>query len=242
MRIDDTDTDRNNEEYVKCIFDSMEWMGLEYDKVFRQSEKIKRYQYLAKCLVSDNKAVYSDGAIFLNTGACLNWWEDDVAGKINADTKTIEEINKMVLIKSDGMPSYHFATVVDDGDLGINMTIRGTDHINNTIKQLHIYHALGWKQPHYAHVGLIHQKGKKISKRDGTGALSYYIDNGYSKEAVLNALLMMGWGHPDPHFDKKYPLVTKQAAIKLFPEGKMRNSPASLNIDKLNWYNKVYKK
>jgi glutamyl-tRNA synthetase len=240
LRIDDTDTARNNEDHVKTIYESMDWLGLDYDITFRQSDRNDIYREMAQHLIRVDKAQLIDGAVFLKTDSVITEWDDLIAGKIVITDKANQDVNKMVLMKSDGTPSYHFATVIDDIQYGINLVIRGTDHISNTIKHAYIYDALGAPMPYYAHVGLIHQGGKKISKRDGTGALSFYQENGYLPEAVLNSLLMLGWGHPDPSFDKKYPTVDKQSAIKLFPEGKMRSAPSSLNMPKLDWLNKRY--
>src|SRR5262249_44958634 len=101
--------------------------------------------------------------------------------------------------RGDGTPTYHFATVVDDHDFGVDFVIRGQDHVSNTLRQITLYNCLGWdgSVPRYAHVGLIHQGGKKLSKRDGAASLLAYRDRGYAPDAVLNYLLRLGWG-PGP--------------------------------------------
>lgn len=147
----------------------------------------------------------------------------------------------MVLIKSDGNPTYHFASVVDDIDLGINCIIRGSDHIGNTLKHITLYDVFNKDIPDFYHIGLIHNMdNKKISKRDGAISIKDYRDMGYSRDAILNFILRLGWSPRDPNMNGKIDVNT---AIDMFWDlGKMSNSPAKMDIKKLDWYNKLYNK
>lgn len=250
LRIDDTDMSRNNDDHVTMIYDTMAWLGLDFDVTFKQSDRLDRYSKVADMLLDAGFATKRDGAIFFNPKTpdvlpTLDAWNDGISGIIRTPNSR-DGIDNMVLIKSDGTPSYHFATVVDDRDFGIDWIIRGVDHIPNTVKHKYIDRAIMIvtgvdRTIRYSHVGLIHYKGKKLSKRDGASGLDYYRNDGYRPDAMLNALLMLGWGQTDPLFDKKYPLVDKQLAVKLFPDGKMKNYESSFNLDKLKWFNKKYK-
>ena len=105
------------------------------------------------------------------------------------------ELDDMVLLRSDDSPTYMLAVVADDHDAGVNFIIRGDDHLTNTVRQLQIYKALGWRQPQYAHIPLIHgNDGAKLSKRHGALGIEYYRNAGYLPEAMCNYLLRLGWG------------------------------------------------
>src|SRR5262249_47312870 len=147
-----------------------------------------------------------------------------------------------VLLRGDGAPTYHLATVVDDHDFGVNLVIRGQDHVPNTLRQITVYNCLGWGQavPRYAHVGLIHQDGKKLSKRDGAASLLTYRDRGYDPDAVLNYLLRLGWG-PSVD-DRSANTIPRDRAVRLFfSGGKLRPGRSAFDQVKLDWYDRKYK-
>lgn len=240
FRCDDTDSARSTKEYEDNLLQTMDKLGLEFDGFFRQSERYGRYQEVAQKLISEGKARFEEGAVRLVAEHTIEKWNDSIAGDIQITPDSFEKIDGLVILRADGSPTYHFASCVDDIDHEIDWVIRGTDHIDNTAKHVYIYKALGAPLPKYSHVGLIFHKGKKISKRDGISSMEYYFDN-YSPKAILNACLKMGWSHTDPNIDKVHPLIDKDLAIKLFPEGNLRAQKATLDLDKLSWYNKKHK-
>lgn len=239
LRIDDTDLSRNSEASVQVIFDCMDWLGLDYDDCFRQSDRMDHYKAIAMDLVTNGLAEVADnGAILLKNGRSTLF--TDMISGVNHPTD-FEQSNAagQVLIKADGMPVYHFATVVDDHDYGVNLIIRGIDHHSNTFRHSAIYDALMDAPPVYAHLGLITQNGKKISKRDAAASLLNYRADGIRSDAMLNFLLRMGWGPTKD--DKSMALIDKARAVDLFlSDGKMRNSPAGFDRQKLDSFNRKY--
>lgn len=245
LRIDDTDVNRNKPEFIDVIISSMDWLNLDYDLLFKQSSRFDHYLEVANLLVSKNLASKIDGAIKLNYNLTLDSWTDLAAGKVKVSADDIKNINNLILIKSDQTPTYHFASVIDDIDYNIELILRGADHLANTIKQIAIHNALvsidytKKDLSTYCHVGLITLNGKKISKRNPESNLNFYKDN-YKREAFLNFILKLGWSHPDPIFDKTYPLVTKDIALSKILEGKFKFGNSLLDLNKLNWLNKKY--
>jgi glutamyl/glutaminyl-tRNA synthetase len=254
LRIDDTDQNRNNMDAVKVIFDSMKWLGLDYDNHFFQSvnKDDGLYNLYADMLIKNDLAYKDDGAIKLRLPNDLpDSWIDSVSGVIPITQKDRDVISDMILIRSDGWPTYHFSTVVDDITHNINFVIRGNDHTTNTAKHIAIYKQLQkcgvnyiTDIPKYAHVGLIHKNKKKMSKRDKdsdpTVLLSYYQDNGYDPDAVLNFLARMGWGPTVD--DKTTSILTKDDMTRLFLDGgAMRSAPSNFDMDKLNSFDRKYK-
>jgi glutamyl-tRNA synthetase len=107
----------------------------------------------------------------------------------------------MVLLRSDGTPTYMLAVVVDDHDMGVTHVIRGDDHLNNAARQMQIYRAMGWAEPVWAHIPLIHgPDGKKLSKRHGATGVMEYAEMGYPAAAMRNYLARLGWSHGDDEF------------------------------------------
>lgn len=237
VRIDDTDPVRSKPEFEANLLQTLTWLGLEWDELHHQSRRFDRYQAIAHQLVLANKAVVKDGATFLNPPKYIKSWTDEIAGDIKSQDESV--IRNLVLLRSDGSPTYHFASCVDDIDFKVDTIIRGTDHISNTSKHIHIYQVLASALPKFFHVGLIFHNGKKISKRDGLASMEWYMDR-YNPAAVLNAVLKLGWGHPNPKLDKEYPTISKDVAIRLFPEGKLKSVKSTLDVDKLNWLNKRF--
>ena len=253
LRIDDTDKERNKEEYVDKIFDTFKWLGLDFDETFRQSETEKFNVALAHCLVQDGLAeVIEGGAICLaNIPHIPDAWTDIVAGDIKVSDKDRDVLNNIIIVRSDGSPTYNFSSILDDMFSGINLIIRGTDHISNTIKQLVILHAVAsindlaktfLENVKFAHVGLVFEKGKKLSKRDGSSNFDVHKESGAHPDAILNWILRLGWSPSDANFDKTHPIITKDHAKEIFwKDGALRNSSASLDLQKLAFYNKKYK-
>ncbi len=121
--------------------------------------------------------------------------EDRVQGRVKINAT---ELDDLVLMRSDGTPTYMLAVVVDDHDMGVTHVIRGDDHLTNTFRQLPIYQGMGWPTPEFAHIPLIHgPDGKKLSKRHGALGVDAYRDMGYLPEGLKNYLLRLGWSHGD---------------------------------------------
>ena len=162
-------------------------------------------------------------------------FEDQVQGHMRqANT----ELDDLVLLRSDGTPTYMLAVVVDDHDMGVSHVIRGDDHLTNTFRQLAILHALQWPEPVYAHVPMIHgPDGAKLSKRHGAlGVEAYRDEMGILPEALENYLLRLGWGHGDTE------LVTRAEAVPLFDLAGVGRSPGRFDLKKLESVNAHYLK
>ncbi len=147
------------------------------------------------------------------------------------------ELDDLVIMRADGIPTYNFGVVVDDIDMDITHVIRGDDHVNNTPRQINIYRALGAKLPAFAHVPMIlGQDGERLSKRHGAVSVMQYRDEGYLPEALLNYLARLGWSHGD---EEKF---SAQQLIEWFDLEHISKSPARFNGEKLTWLNQQYLK
>jgi glutamyl-tRNA synthetase len=159
--------------------------------------------------------------------------DDLVQGRVTVQNA---ELDDYVLLRADGTPTYMLAVVVDDHDMGVTHVIRGDDHLNNAFRQLPIYRAMGWPEPAYAHIPLIHgADGAKLSKRHGAlGAETYRDEFGILPEALFNYLLRLGWGHGDREE------ITPDEAIELFDLGGVGKSPSRFDLKKLENLNGHY--
>lgn len=159
--------------------------------------------------------------------------QDQVQGPVTVNNS---ELDDMVLLRSDGTPTYMLAVVVDDHDMGVTHVIRGDDHLNNAFRQLPIYRAMGWPEPTYAHIPLIHgADGAKLSKRHGALGVDAYRDElGLLPEAVSNYLLRLGWGHGDDE------IISREQAIEWFDLAGVGKSPSRFDLKKLENLNGHY--
>jgi glutamyl-tRNA synthetase len=158
--------------------------------------------------------------------------EDVVQGQVRFANAQLDD---MVLLRSDGTPTYMLAVVVDDFDMGVTHVIRGDDHLNNAARQLQIIEAMGWPKPIYGHVPLIHgPDGTKLSKRHGALAVGAYRDMGYLPEAMRNYLLRLGWSHGNDE------VIPTSQAIAWFDLGNIGRSPARFDFKKLDNLNAHY--
>ena len=158
--------------------------------------------------------------------------EDSVQGRVAVSNA---EIDDFVLLRSDGSPTYMLAVVVDDHDMGVTHIIRGDDHLNNAFRQLAIIKAMGWDEPTYAHVPLIHgPDGAKLSKRHGALGVHDYRDMGILPEALFNYLLRLGWGHGDDE------IIGKDQAVQWFDLDHVGKSPSRFDFKKLESINGHY--
>lgn len=161
-------------------------------------------------------------------------FSDHVHGEIRVANETLDDL---VLLRSDGSPTYNLSVVIDDMDMGITHIIRGDDHLSNTPKQIHLWRAIQpeAEPPGFVHIPLIlDEAGKPLSKRSGGAALNEYINEGYLPEALVNYLLRLGWSHGDRE------IFTREEMIAKFDFEHISRSPAAMNREKLNWLNKHY--
>ncbi len=162
-------------------------------------------------------------------------WTDLVRGDIDVNS---DEIGDWVIKKSDGYPTYNFAVVVDDHDMEITHIFRGEEHITNTPKQLSIYEALGWTPPHFGHLTIItNMDGKKLSKRDLSlhQFIEDYKNEGYVPDAIFNFLALLGWTSEDAT-----EVMTKEELISKFDYKRLSKSPSKFDIQKMDWFSKIY--
>lgn len=251
VRIDDTDNARNKQECVDVIYDTLSWLGLDWNATFKQSDRKIFYDGIAEELVRNGFATNNpDGSvIFRWDNSYPRVWTDEVVGDVPITDDDAKRMNGIVLIRNNDSgngATYHFASVVDDYMSMINFIIRGSDHITNTSRQVAIWSAIsqsiGHKRdvPRFAHVGLLFHDGKKISKRDGAASCLSYKNNDVDPDALLNFLLRLGWSPSKD--DKSTAIITKDRAISMFlAEGKMRASNANADFVKLDSFNRKYK-
>lgn len=238
LRIEDTDKERSTEKSINAILDGMKILGLDYDEIYYQSANQNRHQEIANKLLKEGKA-YQDydpekgTAIRIKVPQGKTILHDLVRGDIEFDNSEIEDF---VILRSDGVPTYHLAVVVDDIDMKISHIIRGDDHIANTPKHIILFNAIGVDLPKFAHLPMINDiEGKKLSKRKNAVAISDYIDLGYLPNAIKNYLLHLGsYGC----YNKD--IITPEEAIECFDISKLGKSPSRFDFDKLNFINLHY--
>jgi len=242
LRIEDTDQDRNTREAVDVILESLRWLGLEWDEgpVF-QSARVELYrsraeELLRRGLARRDSLGHSDKgeAIVFDCPRRDVSFRDLVKGEI---TKARDDLEPhVVLLRSDGWPTYNFACVVDDIDMRITHVIRGDDHVANTWKQILLYEALGARPPEFAHLPMIHNaEGRKLSKRDGAVAVTDYRKMGYLPDAMVNYLALLGWSPGDGT-----EIMSREELVRRFELSRVRPSPAQFDFAKFEWMNAQY--
>ena len=161
-------------------------------------------------------------------------WSDTIRGEMEISNS---EMDDMIILRSDGSPTYNFCVVIDDWEMGMTHVIRGEDHLINTAKQINIFDALGAKVPTYAHCSMIlGDDGKKLSKRHGAVGVMQYRDDGYLPQALINYLVRLGWSHGDQE------VFTLEELFEHFDINDINNSASAFNTEKLNWMNQQYMK
>ncbi|MFN5049388.1 glutamate--tRNA ligase [Roseateles sp.] len=159
-------------------------------------------------------------------------WDDLVKGTITINNR---EIDDLIILRPDGVPTYNFAVVVDDWDMGITHVFRGDEHINNTPWQINIFRALGAELPAFGHLPIIlGDDGLKLSKRRGAVSVTAYEDDGYLPEGMLNYLARLGWSHGDDE------LFSREQMVSWFDGSHLSKSPAQWDPAKLEWVNSQY--
>ncbi len=232
LRIEDTDMARSNIRFLDEILRDLCWLGMDWDgEPIFQSKRFALYREKAEELLAAGKAYKEGEAIIyrMEKGRAIEV-HDMIHGKITFQT---DEIKDQVMIKSDGSPSYNFACVIDDTELGITHILRGDDHISNTPKQILFYEAFGLTPPQFGHMPLIlGPDGAKLSKRHGGVAVEEYRKEGFLPEALMNYLILLGWFPGEEH-----EILTPEEAVKLFDISGMSDVQAKFDIQKLRWMN-----
>jgi len=242
LRIDDTDKVRSKQEYVDNILETFHWLGLDYNYLIYQSSRAKRHQELAQEWIWRGLATANEGKVRFNlkNSDLPKEWNDQCLGKIAITDDDFAKMEGTVLLREDGSPTYNWASVIDDMDCKINYILRGVDHITNTSKQVVFWHLLVHPIPKFAHVGLIGEKGKPLSKSEGAASMLYYREKGYDPDAMLNFLARLGWG---PKVDDKTTKnLPKEKMLELFLNGgNLRSSLANMDLQKLEAFDRQYK-
>ena len=231
VRIEDTDKERSEEQFIEAIMEGLDWVGLNPDfEPIKQSERFDMYKEEATRLMDLGKAYEDEGAVRLKVkreGSTLV--KDLVYGDIEFLNSELDDI---VILRSDGSPTYHFCNVIDDNSQGVSHIIRGEDHLPNTPKQIQIVNALGYKEFQYAHLPLVLGEDKKrLSKRHAATDLMAYKNLGYLPEAVKNTLTRLGWSKGDKE------IFTISEIINTFDIKDVSRSGAVFDIGKMNFVN-----
>src|SRR3954469_20048708 len=235
LRIENTDTSREVAEAVDQIQRSLRWLGLDWDGPHTfQLDRMDDCREAARRLVAEGKAYEDEGAIrFRMPDEGTTAWDDVVRGRIEFPN---EELEDLVLVRSDGRPTYNFASPVEDWLDGITHVIRGDDHIPNTPKQINILRALGAELPVYAHVPNVNgADGRKLSKRHGATSVDEFREAGYVPDALVNFLALLGWAP-----DGETTIMSRDELIERFTLERVTPSPAQFDYAKLDWMNGVY--
>jgi glutamyl-tRNA synthetase len=235
LRIENTDTSREVAEAVDQIQDSLRWLGLDWDGPHTfQLDRMDDCRRVAEQLVAEGKAYEDEGAIrFRMPDDGVTAWDDVVRGRIEYPNEKLEDV---VIVRSDGRPTYNFASPLEDVWDGITHVIRGDDHIPNTPKQLNVIRAVGAEVPVYAHVPMIFgMDGKKLSKRHGAQAVEEFREAGYLPETMLNFLALLGWAP-----DGETTIMGRDELIERFSLERVSPSPSQFDYQKLDWMNGVY--
>jgi glutamyl-tRNA synthetase len=235
LRIENTDTGREVAEATERIQESLRWLGLDWDgEVTFQLDRMTEAQEVARQLVAEGKAYEDDGAIrFRMPDEGVTAWDDIILGRIDYPNEKLEDV---VIVRSDGRPTYNFVSPFEDQLDEITDVIRGQDHVSNTPKQLQILAALGAELPRYAHVPLLNgPDGKKLSKRHGAITVEEFRSQGFIPEAIVNYLALLGWSYDD-HTE----LMSREELIERFSLERVGKSAATFDYEKLTHMNGVY--
>ena len=269
LRIEDTDRARSTKAATELIFESLAWLGMNYDREpLYQSERFEVYKARAAALVDAGKAYYCTCtkerldelraecikrkikprydnkcrdlglAPSEDTPATIRFRnptdgtvtvDDMVQGPVEYQNS---ELDDLIILRTDGTPTYNFAVVVDEIEIGCTHVIRGDDHLNNTPRQINLFRTFGEPEPRFGHVPMIlSPEGRKLSKRDDDVSILEWKSAGYLPDAVLNYLVRLGWSHGDQE------LFTVDEMMEFFDSEKIHRSPASLDPKKLLWIN-----
>ncbi|MDD4438138.1 MAG: glutamate--tRNA ligase [Tissierellia bacterium] len=252
LRIEDTDKKRSKTKHIKEIMSTLETFGLNWDEYYRQSERLGLYQHYAhklvnngsayicqcgkdseecKCNLTNNPYVSKSYCIKLRVKDSEAYYitcKDELRGTIKYNTKELYDI---VLLKADGYPTYHLASIVDDGLMGVTDVFRGNEWLSSFPYHKLIYNALGFCIPKFYHLSLIcNEEGKKLSKRDGDFSVKSLLDKGYLPSTLLNYIALLGW-HPSGNKEvfsrdeliSEFDITRLNTSASSFDEKKLRN-------------------
>ncbi len=235
LRIEDTDQERFVEGATEIIYRTLETAGLKHDEgpdrdggygPYVQSERIKTgiYMKYAKELIEKGEAYYC-------------FCDKERLASLKADI-TVEnaELDDMILIKSDGFPTYNFANVVDDHTMDITHVVRGNEYLSSSPKYTRLYEAFGWEPPRYVHLPLVTDENhKKLAKRGGSASFEDLLEQGFVTEAIVNFIALLGWSPEDNR-----EIFTLDELIKEFDYRRISKSPTVFDLVKLRWMNGEY--
>ena len=206
---------------------------LEVQREFQKQQGLKpRYNRKCRDLASDHKSHLPSVVRFMNPITGLVSFTDKVRGSITVDNG---ELDDLIIIRTDGTPTYNFSVVVDDLDMEITHVIRGDDHLNNTPRQINIFAALGAPMPTYAHVPMIMgHDGQRLSKRHGSASVLKYENEGFLPEAINNYIVRLGWSSGDQE------IFSIDEMIEKFDIVNVNRAPSAFSIEKLRWLNQHY--
>lgn len=231
LRIEDTDLQRSSREFERAQIEDLSWLGISFDEgPYRQSERAEIYEKAAERLEGKGfiyEAADESGrrALYFRPPERSGVFRDRLRGEVR-----FSKVGDFVIRKSDGTPSYNFAVVVDDAEMGITHVIRGEEHLSNTGRQALLYRALGGKEPEFVHLGVIlGPDGKKLSKRHGAASVADYRREGYLPEALVSYLALLGWSHPEGRED----FSSLEDLVREFDPSRLGASPAIFDADRL---------
>lgn len=235
LRIEDTDRARSSGEFERSQLEGLAWLGLSFDEgPYRQSERGVFYEEAARRLseaglVYEAEDVAGRRALYFRPPVRDGTFRDALRGGIR-----FSNVEDFVVRKSDGTPSYNFASVVDDAAMGITHVLRGEEHLPNAARQALLYRALGEREPEFIHLGLIlGPDGKKLSKRHGAESIAEYRREGYLPEALVGYLALLGWSHPEGR--EKFAGLDELA--REWDPSRLGASPAAFDADRLLFVN-----
>ena len=235
LRIEDTDKERSTDASIEEIFESLRWLGLDWDEYYRQTDRTDAHLQAAQGLIDRGLAYEKDGA----------WWfrvpsegttvvHDDLLGDVEFPNDLLKDF---VIRRSDGSFIYHFVVVVDDADMEVTHVIRGDDHLNNAPKHVLLFEALGRPVPRFVHLPMILGPDRtRLSKRHGDTAVLDYRERGFLPEAMVNFLSRLGWAHGDDE------VFDRDTLIRLFSLDEVNKSGAIFEDTKLLWLNQQHMK
>jgi glutamyl-tRNA synthetase len=246
LRVEDTDKDRNTQAAVDVIFEGLRWLGLDWDEgpetsdaagpsrgnfgSYFQSQRGENYLRRIAELRDKGQAYERDGALYFRMSREPITIPDVIVGDVHRPLTDREEQDPdWVLVRSDGSPVFHFVNVVDDLEMGITHVIRGEDHLANTAKHIALFRAFGVTPPLYAHIPLIlNPDGSKMAKRDRGAHVTNYMADGFTPEAVVNYLALLGWAPKDGK-----EVLSVAELVSRFELGHVNRSPARFDEKKL---------
>lgn len=255
IRIDDTDAERNTPAATRLMFEALAWLGLDWDegpdvggdfKPYVQSQRRPFHQRVVEQLVDEGHAYYGDDPAqsasatgnplrlrMPQTGDTI--LHDAIRGEIRFNNGRIQD---PIIVRSNGDPLYHLATVTDDHAMGISHVVRGEEWIPSSPIHIQLYQAMGWAEPIWVHLPLIlNRRGQKLKKRDPEGgySISDFQEAGYLPAALFNYLLLLGWTPDDAQ-----EVVGKWEVRQQFRLERLSPSPSTFDWEKLNWLNRQY--